>query len=197
MNITDALIYGGIFGGNAKANVVLRGADGATADIVNATVIEPYAFKNCDYLASIELPNVITVGAEAFNWCDLESVCLPNVVTVGDNAFLHNNLKFVDLPKATSVGANAFSINPLLDTVILRSPEFCNFNVTAVGGTKILTTQGEPVGEGFVYVPTALFEDYVADLTVQATLVTGNAAVAEYAVRAVIRKIEDYPEICG
>ena len=54
-----------------------------------------------------------------------------------------------------------------------------------------------PTGEGFIYVPSALFEDYVANFAMQIVYGFGlDEATAQYMARAVLRKIEDYPEIC-
>jgi hypothetical protein len=99
---------------------------------------------------------------------------------------------------ATSIDSSAFSNCTSLETLILRNPdEVCQIIVTAVLDTKIATEEGVPTGEGFIYVPSALYEGYVQLLAYQAEQLTGDAATAEYIARAVLRKIEDYPEICG
>ena len=74
----------------------------------------------------------------------------------------------------------------------------CNMVITAALGTKIATAEGVPTGEGFIYVPAALFEDYVANFVMQIVYGLGqDEATAQYIARAILRKIEDYPEICG
>jgi hypothetical protein len=74
----------------------------------------------------------------------------------------------------------------------------CQIDLTAIMGTKIATAEGVPTGEGFIYVPTALYEDYVANFVTQITVGLGqDEATAAYIARTVLRKIEDYPEICG
>jgi hypothetical protein len=112
----------------------------------------------------------------------------------------------VDLPNATSIGEEAFSDCINLSSLILRNTEsVCELNITAVVGTKIATAEGTLTGEGFIYVPTKFYEDYVALIAQQAAMLLvsqgmGEAeaqATAEYIARAILRKIEDYPEICG
>jgi hypothetical protein len=86
-----------------------------------------------------------------------------------------------------------------LSTLILRNAEtVCGIVIDAIFNTNIVTEEGVPTGEGFVYVPSALYEDYVANFMIQITAGFGlDEATAEYMSRAVLRKIEDYPEICG
>jgi hypothetical protein len=73
----------------------------------------------------------------------------------------------------------------------------CTFIITAIVNTKILTAEGMPTGEGFIYVPTVFYETYVANLVAQVMMFGHDEATATYLVTAVLRKIEDYPEITG
>lgn len=162
--------------------------------------VEQYAFEGCNKIESVNLPVATIIGNYAFGGCiNLTSVKLPAATSIGNSAFDSCFcITSVDLPVATSIGVYAFGSCESLATLILRkSDAICNLSVTAILGTKIATAEGMPTGEGFVYVPSALFEDYVANLTEQATPLTGDAATAEYIARLILRKIEDYPEICG
>ena len=156
-------------------------------------------FKDCWKLVNVNLPSAITFGEDAFNGCQaLVNVHLPSAITIGEWMFRGClSLKMLDLPNAQNNMANAFTDASLETLILRRSDDICNINVTAILGTKIVSSEGVPTGEGFIYVPDVLLEDYVANLTEQATQLTGDSEMAEYIVRAIIRKIEDYPEICG
>jgi hypothetical protein len=143
-----------------------------------ATRIVAEAFSNAHNLIAIDTPKVEAIEYSAFANCD--------------------SLTLVDLPKVYFIGDSAFSGCTSLHTIILRNTEaVCQIMVTAVLGTKIATADGVPTGEGFVYVPSALYEGYVEWVATQTEQMVGDAATAEYMARAVLRKIEDYPEICG
>lgn len=187
-----------------------------------ATSIGVSAFAICKALTSIDLPNATSIGGRAFNECaGLTSIYLPLVTSIGSGAFYGctslflvnaplvtsvdaiafygcTALTLLDLPLATSIGDSAIQDSTSFDTLILRNTEtVCNLMVSALFGTKILTAEGMPTGEGFVYVPTALYDSYVTSLVEQVMLGGHDEATATYLVTAVLRKIEDYPEICG
>jgi hypothetical protein len=126
-------------------------------------------------------------------------VDFPAATSIGYIAFYGcTALTTADFPAATSIEDSVFYGCTNLSTLILRnSGTVCQIIVTAVFGTKIVTEEGAPTGEGFVYVPTALYEGYVDLVAYQVEQLTGDAATAEHIARAVLRKIEDYPEICG
>ncbi len=177
-------------------------------DIPNATNIGDRAFHSCTSLTSVDLPNATNIGDYAFHSCtSLTSVDLPNATNIGDRAFNGcTSLASVDLPNATSIGESAFYGCANLSSLILRTTEsVCQLIVTAALGTKIVTAEGVPTGEGFIYVPAKFYEDYVTLIAYQAAMLLvsqgmGEAeaqATADYIARAILRKIEDYPEICG
>jgi hypothetical protein len=174
--------------------------DGSLVVSCEIATIMNSGFSGCTNLISVYLPSVITIDDAVFNGCTaLTSIDLPVAQTIGYNAFGHcTALTSIDLPQATTIDDAAFYCCTALDTIILRNPEtVCAMNVLAMINTKILTEEGMPIGEGFVYVPAALYEDYVANFTEQVTVLIGDAATAEYMSRSILRKIEDYPEICG
>lgn len=169
-------------------------------DLPNATIVGTNAFYNCSALTSIDLPNVTIVCAGAFENCTaLTSIDLPNATIVSASVFENcTALTSIDLPKAATIDAVVFEGCTALDTLILRTTEtVCNLDVSAVIDTKILTEEGMPTGEGFIYVPTAFYEQYVSNLAAQVMTMGYDEATATYLVTAVLRKIEDYPEICG
>lgn len=181
---------GGTGGGGYVGNVILNtedspsahntlnGIEGLVVSCPNATFVSQDAFNSCTGLKGIDLPNVITIGRDAFLSC--------------------SSLVRVDLPVAVAVGEGAFYGCESLHTIILRNTErICDLSVSAVVLTKIVSLDGVPTGEGFIYVPTALFEDYVSSFMGQIIEFGMDSATAEYIARAILRKIEDYPEICG
>ena len=175
------------------------GGDGGFVVSEDDTISEATQISNLKNLR-IRCPNVDALGDGAFQYCiGLTAVDFPSVTSVGDHAFLDcTNLTSVDFPAATSIGDYAFQDCTNLDTVILRNASSaCQIIVNAFRKTKIMTADGMPTGEGFIYVTSSLYEDYIANLTERATAIVGDAAVAEQMVRAIFRKIEDYPEICG
>lgn len=169
-------------------------------NLPKATSIGGSVFANCTALTSINIPNVTSIGEWAFDYCTaLTSIDLPNVTSVDGSAFRGcTALTSINLPKATSIGDNAFGDCTSLSALILSNTEaVCEFIVTAVGGTKVMTAEGVLTGEGFIYVPTKFYETYVANMVAQITQMGLDEATATYIVTAVLRKIEDYPEICG
>ena len=76
-------------------------------------------------------------------------------------------------------------------------------DISAIVGTNIISAEGMPTGEGFIYVPSELYERYVADFVPKIVALATEVgipmdeATATYIITAILRKIEDYPEICG
>ena len=173
--------------------------DLTTVKAPNLVSIGTSSFANCRELTTIDLTNVTSIEREAFSGCwALTKLDLPKNTTIGERAFDYcTALTSINLPNAESVDAAAFYGCTSFDTLILSNTDtVCNMIVTAILNTKIATAEGMPTGEGFIYVPTKFYEDYVANLAEQASALTGDYATAEYIVRAILRKIEDYPEIC-
>ena len=114
-----------------------------------------------------------------------------------------SSLKIVDLHETAEIGVSAFDGCTNLEALILRSVTLCNVDVSALLGTKLFDSSGIPTGESFVYVPASLVDSYVADFTpkiittCQLLGVPMDEPTATYIATAILRKIEDYPEICG
>ena len=77
-------------------------------------VIGNKAFRLCNSLTSINIPNSVTnIGDKAFSWCrSLTSIKIPNSVTnIGDEAFHEcESLKSINIPDSvTNIGNEAFS----------------------------------------------------------------------------------------
>lgn len=68
------------------------------------------AFAYCYFLSSIYLPKCSSIGQYVFDYCyDLVSINLPNCLYVGSGAFMNTHLTYINLPLCTSVGENAFN----------------------------------------------------------------------------------------
>lgn len=123
------------------------------------TSIRSYAFNSYKNILRVEFPNLTSVAAYAFQGC--------------------TSLEKADFSSLTLIGTFAFYRNSGLKTLIIRTNTLCELESTAaLGGTAIAN------GEGYVYVPAALIDEYK-----QATNWTMYADN--------IRAIEDYPEITG
>lgn len=95
------------------------------------TKIADLAFKGCDKLRSIYIPDSVKyIGNNAFNHCtSLEEVRLPNGITsIGESAFFYcRKLTEIDIPTSvTTIGDNAFNSTSLKEIVIPDS-------VTSIG----------------------------------------------------------------
>ena len=96
------------------------------SNVEGLTTIEENAFKWCQNLSHIELPNTVTtIGKEAFLSCSgLKSLTLPDSVTrIEDSAFqLCTNLKTLELPDSvTFIGELAFYVCASLTSIKLPS----------------------------------------------------------------------------
>lgn len=133
----------------------------------------------CASLTKIGLPVCTTLGTYAFRDNKLLSeVSLPACTTIAQNTFYNcDSLAKISLPSATAINASAFSGSAIFATLILGGSSVVQLvNTNAFTGTKIAS------GTGYIYVPSALVEDY--------KIASNWSNYAEQ-----IRAIEDYPEI--
>lgn len=117
----------------------------------------------------------------------------PNATRVDGNAFYGcENLVAIDLPKATSIRVGAFKGCTSLKTLILRTMEtVCVIDLTAFDESGFLQNlQG--TNNGYIYVPAVMYEYYRAGYEEPLVSVLGAGAFDR-----IVRKIEDYPEICN
>ena len=143
------------------------------------TTVGNGAFGYCSALTSVDLPAVTSIGASAFSGCEaLTSVAFPAVTTVGNSAFSYcPALTSVDLPAVTNLGESVFYDCYALTSLVLRSDTVCALAWGYLGDSFA-------EGKGYIYVPAALVDTYIAD-----------ASWNRYASQ--IRAIEDYPNIVG
>ena len=171
----------------------------------NVTNIGECAFQLCYHLETLYIPNVINIGNYAFDDCEdlSSSLVLPKCETIGEYAFRETrHLGTVDLSSIKTIGEGAFSwiggTEQNLKSLLLRSEEMCEMNITAIIGTAIVNSEGMPTGYGFVYVPSALYENYLTDFAVKVVelaTTTGtpmDEPTATYMATLILRKLEDY-----
>ena len=154
--------------------------------------IGAYSFRGCEKLETLVAPNAKSVEEYAlYNCSKLKSIVLPSVETVSANAFREaSNLEVIDLPKLSAIPGTAFYGCRALKALILRSNTMVTLSSTSAFTQcyRMLGTKNpgyNPTGEkiGWVYVPSVVLDEYLADSTwVSSTLQ--------------FRAIEDYPEIC-
>ena len=167
----EGFASGGSGGGGTDGDMICT--------LVDPTIIGDSAFANCTSLTSIVLPNVTNINDHLFG---LE------VVGGGCTA-----LKSVDLHKATSIGVQAFYGCTSLETLILRTTEtVCVIDFTAFDESAFLYDPETGKNKGHIYVPSVMYEYYRAGYEEALASTLGEGAFDR-----IVRKIEDYPEICG
>lgn len=110
-----------------------------------------------------------------------DMVCVAQFKNVASaaRALVTREVTHLDLSTVTTIGSNAFTECGALSTLILRSDTVCTLTATnAFNSTPIAS------GTGYIYVPSALVDEYKA--------ATNWSTYADQ-----FRAIEDYPDICG
>ncbi len=88
------------------------------------------AFRGCQDLTSVSLPNSITtIGTQAFSETGLASIIIPeSVTTIGSQAFYSSKLTSINIPESvTTIGPKAF----------------CSSKLTSINIPESVTTIGE------------------------------------------------------
>jgi hypothetical protein len=174
VNLLDALIDRSIIeitsGATSVGSNAFQSCSALTSvNLPVATSVGGYAFNNCLALTSVDLPLATSVGNGAFQHCQaLTSVNLPVATSIDGYAFSNcPALTSVDLPLATSVGVYTFRECNVLTSVILRSSTVCSLlnknafnNCYHILGTVNSTYNPNGDKDGYIYVPSALIEDY-------------------------------------
>lgn len=154
----------------------------ASATLSNATLVEARGFYRCTNLLAVSLPSVTTLGEYAFNGSTkLEEITLPALSKTDSYAFQNcSSLIKVDLPVCAAIRSYGVFADTNLQTLILRRES----TICTLSATSSFSSTPIASGTGYIYVPSALLEQYK---------VATNWAIYANQFRA----IEDYPEICG
>ena len=90
----------------------------------NVTSIGDRAFIENKDVISVSIPNsVLTIGENAFGYCDITSIIIPNSVTTLDKKAFNNCRKLESITMGTgitTIGKNAFQMCMVLDKVIVN-----------------------------------------------------------------------------
>ena len=136
-----------------------------TAQIIDRTVTEykdntvttvgASAFESCGSLITVDLPEVTSVGTGAFRGSSVVTLNLPKCETIGVNILYGNRgVTKLDFPKVTEIKIYGLQYVWNLTTLILRSKTMCTLGNASMGVSPI----GK--GTGYIYVPSALLEQY-------------------------------------
>ena len=151
----------------------------AKISVPNVKSIDGYAFYKCTSLTTFDAPLLTSVGTYAFSYTKLSSiyfpaletsttysfsditmpstVCLPSLKTVANSCFRNSKgITSADFAIVSKVDNLAFYFCNGLETLILRKADaICTLsNTNALSSTKIAN------GTGYIYVPSALVEEY-------------------------------------
>ena len=152
-------------------------------DIPNLIHTNAWDFRECTGLTKIPYESQLNyVGDNCFRSCLIQSANLPNVTGIGYASFQDcKSLVRVDVgvKQRRTLRRDTFNGCSALETCILRADAFLPMdNTSAFKGTPIES------GTGYIYVPSALVDQYKA--------ATNWTVYADQ-----IRAIEDYSEITG
>ena len=104
-----------------------------------------------DQLASVNLPDVISIGERAFCGCEnLVSITAPKAQIVSDWAFASTGISELELPEVTSIGWAAFIVCENLSTVIL--PKATNIGQQAFDINSLTLTSLVLLSEDDIYI---------------------------------------------
>lgn len=126
----------------------------------NVVSIGSYAFYGCSALISVDIPVATSIGKSSFESCSkLTSVEIPVATSIGSYAFAYcSKLTSVDIPAATSIESSAFYTCSKLNSLLLRNTGA----VCTLASAYALSNSGVANGIGYIYVPSALIENYKA-----------------------------------
>lgn len=142
-----------------------------SVNLPNVTSIAADGFANCSALTQVNLPNVKTLLERVFTYCsNLEEITLPLPTSVGQGCFSScSKLKKVDLPNYLFFSSNYIfnGCNSLTALILRRSDKICTLSGTYTFsgcyhfvGTVNATYNPEGLKDGYIYVPSALIEEY-------------------------------------
>ena len=111
-------------------------------------------------ITEIRSSSVTSIGGSAFQDCSsLTTADFPVATSIGNYAFYNcKKLTMLDFPVATSIGGSAFRTCSKLKSLLLRGNNVCTLNKNAFVATPIVS------GTGYIYVPSALIEQYKASV---------------------------------
>ena len=150
-----------------------------TANFPLVTTIGERAFSECSSLTTANFPLVTTIDGYSFNGCSsLTTVNIPLATSIGNNGFYGcKSLKTVNFPLVSSVGTQAFyKCSALTMADFSSATSFVNYSLRSTNLTSLILRNTETIctlkytnvfnstpiesGAGYIYVPSALIEQY-------------------------------------
>lgn len=137
-----------------------------SVDFPNVVEVGYEAFYSCECIESMNFPNLKRVGEYAFAGISyVTSVRFPNVETIEREGFAYMyGLEIADFPKLKYLGGLAFADCPLR-ALILRGEFVENIGTCCLQGSGILDYEGNYTGTGHIYVPRDLVNAYIESTT--------------------------------
>lgn len=154
-------------------------------DAPEATEIGENAFEGCDALTHISFPKVAALGRQAFANClGLQEATIQGMLaSIGAGAFAScKALRRVDICLGVNFSSMMFEACASLETIIIRQ---LGDGGTFVPGFGSNALRGVPETCCF-YIPAASYDLFIA-----------KTVWKRYADAGRLRKIEEYPDICG
>lgn len=167
----------------------------------NVTKIESSAFANCSLLKEADFPLVTSADGDCFYGCtSLTTVNFPRLTALYSDCFYDcTSLTYVYFPSVKEIGLNIFTgcsslkkcVFPVVKSISYGAFSECtSLEALILSNTDTVVTLGNNVfyntpiedGAGYIYVPSALIEDY--------KVATNWSNYANQ-----FRAIEDYPDI--
>jgi hypothetical protein len=154
----------------------------ATVD-AQLTTMPASTFMNCPFLSNVTLPTtLVTIGSQAFRNTAFTSVDLPNVLDIGAQAFFNNTaITTITAPSATRVAADAFTGC----TAIQDYPASASTFTIAAGGILTAVSGGSVAGrlripEGVSTINASLFLNQTSMIGVNFPTTLRNISTAAF-----------------
>jgi hypothetical protein len=197
INLPNAIVIGD--------NAFYKGSGNGTASSMilgNVTTIGTsafYGFFKEGVIDSLNLNSLQSIAGNAFKGANfsIENIRFPSGMVITSSGELlmaiGGNVKLIDIPDGAisfSIPNYAFRRNYSMTAFILRNTTMLTFTDNSEILTETPIRQAgnySTVGQGYIYVPSALVNAYKTDWASKTNL----ASLVDY-----IRAIEDYPEIC-
>ena len=146
-----------------EAGTVLSnsGEDPTVLDLEDCgyTTIATEAFKGLNFLKTLKLKGITTIGNSAFEDSSVTSVDMPNVQNIGNSAFKNSPVTTVNMPNVKNIGDNAFYGGKLTDLKLPTSLESMGKSCFAKNATLTSVDFQSNANSNFTAIPNYAFED--------------------------------------
>lgn len=124
-----------------------------TVVLPEVTVLNNYAFYNCDKLANITIPNLVTLASSCFTGCKkIPQIYQPKAEDIGNNVLWNCTCTSVLFGNAKTIGTSLLLSNTRCNTIVLCGDEMCTLSGSLSGS---FANEGK-----YIYVKKDLIEKY-------------------------------------